>query len=105
MTWLDKIRGCGHEVFTAVAEAIQAAYIPSDRPSRSNTPDSWVACANSLTPVAARLHELGASPEQREVLHEFVAIAFKGAGRPLDTWLAEHRRSNVAWYDQLTSDA
>jgi len=91
-TWLEKIKATGDEVFTAVAMAIHAAYKEQD----------WEACADALHPIVERLHELGASPEQREVIDEFVAVAIKTAGRPLEPHLKKLRRANVAWYDQLS---
>merc|ERR1719215_1713888 len=90
--WLDEIRRSGHDVFIAVADAVQVAH---------HGRGDWSTAAEALLPVADRLAELGASPEQREVIEEFVAVALAKAGHPLAGWLEKNRRPSVAWYDGL----
>eukprot|EP00928_Gymnodinium_smaydae_P079414 TRINITY_DN63350_c0_g1_i1.p1 TRINITY_DN63350_c0_g1~~TRINITY_DN63350_c0_g1_i1.p1 ORF type:complete len:393 (+),score=48.75 TRINITY_DN63350_c0_g1_i1:178-1356(+) len=91
--WLSKINDVNHATFSAVASAVDMVYNQKDNAS----------AAAALAPVVERLHELGASPEQREVIEEFVAVVLSKAGLSLEAWMKRNRRPVVAWYDKLSA--
>eukprot|EP00927_Polykrikos_kofoidii_P047613 TRINITY_DN4186_c0_g1_i1.p1 TRINITY_DN4186_c0_g1~~TRINITY_DN4186_c0_g1_i1.p1 ORF type:complete len:400 (+),score=79.67 TRINITY_DN4186_c0_g1_i1:65-1264(+) len=84
------------QVWVPTGEAIVAAY----------TEEDWEKAEAALPPME-RLDELGGSEEQREVIHEFAALALRAAGKTeaLLTWLAGHRRDNITWYETLLPNA
>lgn len=93
-SWLGVLQAADDDVLAAAATAVDAAY----------RGDGWVASAQRLAPVLGRLDELGASPEQREVLHEFAVQCCIRGGLPQETtstWLGQHRRPGIAFYDSI----
>lgn len=82
-------------VWSNVARAVHAHYHQTN-PKRA---------AELLLPVVSRLAELGASPEQREVIDEFAVVCLAAGGkltkREKATWLAKHSRPNVRFYEHV----
>ncbi|KAK3247558.1 hypothetical protein CYMTET_42946 [Cymbomonas tetramitiformis] len=95
--WLARILNAAEDtqnpVFAAVAKAVQAAYAG----------DGWAQAAALIAPFVERLSELGASPEQREVVEEFAVLTLKRGGyaAEIKRWLSKHHRAGVGFYDQL----
>lgn len=103
--WEREIMQNENTVLTAVAKAICTIY-PGGRES-DFTPSALEEAETLMAPVANDLAKLGASPEQREVIEDFVGVVAKRAGKgeiDLREWDKRNRRPNVPFYDQFRCD-
>eukprot|EP00996_Jenningsia_fusiforme_P000899 NODE_1818_length_1394_cov_28.247584_g1645_i0.p1 GENE.NODE_1818_length_1394_cov_28.247584_g1645_i0~~NODE_1818_length_1394_cov_28.247584_g1645_i0.p1 ORF type:complete len:460 (-),score=84.48 NODE_1818_length_1394_cov_28.247584_g1645_i0:14-1333(-) len=96
--WKDALLMSKSEVLSTVSRAVDVLY-----PGGELNNGAWKAAAEILSPVAQRLAKLGASPEQREVIEEFVGVVGMrgGLGIDLATWDSRNRRPNVSFYDTV----
>lgn len=122
-TWLHKLyaESVQTEVFRIMIDAVSTIYAGGGEGSMSNDTEKWRDVMSLILPAADRLSELGASPEQREVLEEFVGTvmlknkllascgdedskqAKDTVGVSIDRWLERNRRPGVTYYDQFCS--
>ncbi|KAL3801660.1 hypothetical protein HJC23_013165 [Cyclotella cryptica] len=119
--WLQKLYAASvdNEVFKIMVDAISIIYPMGGEDGMTNNTEKWRHVNSLIFPVADHLSELGASPEQREVLEEFVGtillknkeLAPGGDEYPkevddkpvesIDRWLERNRRPGVSYYDQF----
>jgi hypothetical protein len=104
--WKKKLEQSDNPVLVAMTRAIDMIY-PGELVSFSE--DACETAFKHLAPVANDLEKLGASPEQREVLEEFVGVAAKAAADKnggnvaidMKQWAARNERPIVAVYDTI----
>lgn len=100
--WEKEINQTENQVLAAVAQAVCAVY-PGGTEVDISSPQ-WKEAELHLAPIANVLVKLGASPEQREVIEEFVAIVAKrGVANSIDLreWSERNRRPKVAFYSTI----
>lgn len=106
--WREELLKSDNEVLRDLTKAVDTVY-PSSKDDHSSL--SADACQEAVEKYLAKnvdsLDKLGASPEQREVIEEFVVVAVKAAGKgetPIRTvdlagWTARNYRPNTVFYE------
>ncbi|CAB9499585.1 Inherit from NOG: tetratricopeptide repeat domain 38 [Seminavis robusta] len=104
------------KVLSALASAISIVYHHGGGDANDN--DKWEKAAKLIAPVADKLETLGASPEQREVLEDFVGLVGMMEGNlnrkksknenentdgsiDLQAWYNRNQRPNVSFYERI----
>jgi hypothetical protein len=111
-----------NQTLVAVARAVCTMYHDpeSTKKGQSAERSTWKDAARALSPFSEKLETLGASPEQREVIEEFVGVVGKQDQGNRDrscsddddddydeckidlaSWDARNRRPNVKFYDSI----
>jgi len=94
---LRKILDVKNDALTAFAHAVHSAYYE----------ENWQAAYEHLAPYADDIDILGASPEQREVVTEFVGTCLLKADANATyiraIWNEQYIRPNVKYYEQFES--
>jgi hypothetical protein len=116
--WKAALFSSSNQTLVTMARAVDIIYNNGDEnannDSTSTAPSAaaehhvWVNAAKEIAPVAEHLDSLGASPEQREVIEEFVGIVgtrsqddSSSSSIDLKSWDARNRRPNVPFYDSI----
>jgi hypothetical protein len=111
--WKAALFSSSNQTLVAMARAVDIIYSNSSGENNNDYAPSveqhvWVTAAKEIAPMAEHLDSLGASPEQREVIEEFVGIVGNrsqqdGSTSSIDlkSWDARNRRPNVPFYDSI----
>jgi hypothetical protein len=114
--WKAALFSSSNQTLATMARAVDIIYSGTNSTSGENNNDSapsaeqsvWVTAAKEIASVAEHLDSLGASPEQREVIEEFVGIVGTRSQEEdgssiidLKSWDARNRRPNVPFYDSI----
>lgn len=120
--WKEEIlKDSDNGVLCDVARAVDLVYPSGERTTTNNADDmplfSVESCSEAVEKYLAanvdKLDQLGASPEQREVIEEFLVVVAKAAGNgqlPIETidmtgWTRRNHRPNVQFYKSILPDA
>jgi hypothetical protein len=110
LQWKDQLLKSDNEVLLDLTRATDLIYPTTDQ--SSEYPEfSDEACVEAweqhLSKNIDQLHRLGASPEQREVIEEYMIIAGKAAGKgtlpmaEMKNWTTRNYRRNVPFYESF----
>lgn len=110
--WKEQLSQSDDSVLLAMAQAVDMIY-PCDNNTNDFGAFSEEHCGSAmksyLTKISNNLEKLGASPEQREVLEEFVGVVAQKASKKGDgeviidweRWAGRNRRPHVPFYDTI----
>lgn len=106
LEWKKQIQKSDNEVVVAIANAIEAIYPDGVAVFSENACETAM---QFLAPVAGKLEKLGASPEQREVLEDFVGVVAKFVADAssvevtidMKRWAERNERPNITFYDTI----
>jgi len=114
--WRLQLMKSDNYILCDLAAAVDAVYPPSPLSAGATAADGFPVfashvCSNAIEKYLAEhvdnLDKLGASPEQREVIEEFIVIVAKVAGKeqlPIETidmqnWTKRNYRPNITFYE------
>jgi len=111
--WKGQIMKIDNDVLKSMAAAVDLLYPSSDGSNKDSFPRlKVVACTEAterfILSNLDSLHTLGASPEQREVLEEFLAVAIKKSsvsGVDLSAWKQRNIRPHISFYSRLLAES
>lgn len=101
--WKNALVHSDNHVLGVVAQAVEVIYANGKEVDLSS--GAWKEAARILAPVTNQLEKLGASPEQREVIEDFVGVVGKRSEDinviDLASWDKRNRRPSVAFYEYI----